>query len=267
LESVAGEGGQSRGADAEGRVPEVNKIFIVPANHPDRRIERIKQLAKGQRIPVVVCERRKLDQMVGEGQVHQGIAAQVSPVEFHDLSDFLADLNRQRSARGLDLNGCVIAAVDGIEDPHNLGAIIRVAEASGVVGLILPARRTAGLTGSVAKTSAGALATLPVIRVGNLVNTLLKLKDAGFWVAGLDAHEGDVYFRSDLVRPLVLVIGSEGKGIGRLVREHCDMLLKIPMIGKTESLNASVAAGIVFYEVVRQLYKGNDKAREGKEKP
>jgi 23S rRNA (guanosine2251-2'-O)-methyltransferase len=232
------------------RKPEIGKIYMVTLDHPDRKIDRIKQLAKSQRIPVVICDRRKLDWLVGPDTVHQGIAAQISAAEFWELSDFLDQLKKSSPDT---LDGSVLAIVDGIEDPHNLGAIIRVAESAGLKGLLLPARRSAGLTGIVAKTSAGALASLPIIRIHNLVQALEELKEAGFWIAGLDSNTGDLYTKTDLVRPLALVVGSEGTGMSRLVKDNCDMLLKIPMLGKTESLNASVAAGIVFYEVVRQL--------------
>ncbi|MBS1957365.1 MAG: 23S rRNA (guanosine(2251)-2'-O)-methyltransferase RlmB [Cyanobacteria bacterium SZAS-4] len=232
------------------RKPEIGKIYMVTLDHPDRKVERIKQLAKAQRIPVVICDRRKLDWLVGADQVHQGIAAQISAAEFWELSDFLEELKKSSPDT---LDGSVLAIVDGIEDPHNLGAIIRVAESAGLKGLLLPARRSAGLTGIVAKTSAGALASLPIVRIHNLVQALEELKESGFWIAGLDSNQGDLYTKTDLVRPLALVIGSEGTGMSRLVKDNCDMLLKIPMLGKTESLNASVAAGIVFYEVVRQL--------------
>jgi 23S rRNA (guanosine2251-2'-O)-methyltransferase len=232
------------------RKPEIGKIYMVTLDHPDRKIDRIKQLAKSQRIPVVICDRRKLDWLVGPDQVHQGIAAQISAAEFWELSDFLAELKKSSPDT---LDGSVLAIVDGIEDPHNLGAIIRVAESAGLKGLLLPARRSAGLTGIVAKTSAGALASLPIVRIHNLVQALEELKESGFWIAGLDSNQGDLYTKVDLVRPLALVVGSEGTGMTRLVKDNCDMLLKIPMLGKTESLNASVAAGIVFYEVVRQL--------------
>jgi 23S rRNA (guanosine2251-2'-O)-methyltransferase len=157
-----------------------------------------------------------------------------------------------REVQGKTMAGYMVAVLDGIEDPHNLGAIIRVAEAAGVKAILIPQRRAAGLTGTVAKISAGALATLPVVRVSNVVQALETLKNYGFWVAALDLDAQEFFTDADLLRPLVVVIGSEGKGVGRLVKEHCDMLVKIPMLGKTESLNASVAAGIFFYEVVRQ---------------
>ncbi len=211
------------------RKPEIGKIYMVTLDHPDRKVDRIKQLAKSQRIPVVICDRRKLDWLVGADQVHQGIAAQISAAEFWELSDFLKELKKSSPDT---LDGSVLAIIDGIEDPHNLGAIIRVAESAGLKGLLLPARRSAGLTGIVAKTSAGALASLPIVRIHNVVQALEELKESGFWIAGLDSNQGDLYTKVDLVRPLALVVGSEGTGMSRLVKDNCDMLLKIPMLAK-----------------------------------
>ena len=146
----------------------------------------------------------------------------------------------------------LVALVDGIQDPQNLGAIIRVAHAAGAKGLITTFRRAAGTTAAVAKASAGALARLPIVKVTNLVSTIDELKKHGFWITGLDAEAKTNIFHQDLRMPLAVVIGSEGKGLGRLVSQHCDFLLNIPMSPDSESLNASVAAGIIFYEHVRQ---------------
>lgn len=233
----------------------VNKIMLATGLERDERIRKIKVLARQQQIPVHDCDRKKLDQLAGPQRRHQGVLAMVSPAEMWLLDTFLQKLVLDRIAyelEGRSMDGYMLAVVDGIEDPHNLGAIIRVAEASGAKGLFLPQRRAAGLTGTVAKTSAGALASLPVVRVSNLVQCLETLKKYGFWVAALDVSAPQIYDHADFKRPLVVVIGSEGTGISRLVKEHCDFLVKIPMLGKTESLNASVAAGILFYEVVRQ---------------
>jgi 23S rRNA (guanosine2251-2'-O)-methyltransferase len=233
----------------------VNKILIANGLRPDGRIGRIQELARKFKVPVNPCDRRKLDQMMGGDIQHQGIVAIVSPAEFWQLDTFIKKIEldkEERQRQGKSMDGYMVAVLDGIEDPHNLGAIIRVAESSGVKGLLVGQYRSAGLTGTVAKISAGALAHLPVVRVSNLVQTLEALKKVGFWIVGLDAHGVDIYTKADLNRPLAIVIGSEGKGIGRLVKEHCDFLVKIPMLGKTESLNASVASGVFFYEVVRQ---------------
>lgn len=227
----------------------MNKIFLVPPQHPDKRVEHIRNLARKNDIPVVNAERRKLDQMVGQNQAHQGVIAQVSPVEYQDLSEVVA---RIKAASGGSLSGCMIAVLDGIEDPHNVGAIIRTAECAGVSAVVLPERRSAAVTSIVAKTSAGAFARIPIVRVTNIVRALESLKEADFWVVGLDGEAKESCFQADLKRPLALVIGSEGEGIGRLIKKTCDFLIGIPMFGKTESLNASVAAAVVFYEVVRQ---------------
>ncbi len=195
--------------------------------------------------------------MLERDQIHQGVIAQVSAAEFLELDEFLDMLDEERrisEKKGLPdpINTFAVAVLDGIEDPHNLGAIVRVAEAAGLKAIILPNRRSAGLTGTVAKTSAGALANMPIVRITNLSNALSKLKDYGFWTAGLSVAAKTDFYKADLKRPMALVIGSEGGGMGRLVEKNCDMLLRIPMLGKTQSLNASVASGIVFYEFVRQ---------------
>jgi 23S rRNA (guanosine2251-2'-O)-methyltransferase len=233
----------------------VNKILLAVSGQHDGRVDKIKALSRQQKIPLVSCDRRKLDQIAGPQRRHQGVVAMISPAEMWQLETFLQKMMLDRIARelaGQNMDGYMVAVLDGIEDPHNLGAIVRVAESSGVKAILIPQRRTAGLTGTVAKISAGALASLPVVRVSNLVQALETLKKYGFWVVALDVEAQQLYHEADLIRPLVVVIGSEGKGVGRLVREHCDLLLKIPMLGNTESLNASVAAGIFFYEVVRQ---------------
>lgn len=233
----------------------VNKILLAAGLERDNRIRQIKSLARHQQIPVQNCDRKKLDQIAGPARRHQGVVAMVSAAEMWKLDTFLQKLVLDkilRESNNQSMDGYILALLDGVEDPHNLGAIIRVAEAAGVKGLFIPQRRAAGLTGTVAKTSAGALANLPVVRVGNLTQCLETLKKYGFWVAALDHEAKDLYTKVNLVRPLVVVIGSEGTGVSRLVKEHCDFLVKIPMLGKTESLNASVAAGIMFYEVVRQ---------------
>ena len=235
----------------------VNKVYIATGMHHDKRLDQVRGLCRDLKIPVIEAERKKLDLMLPRDQIHQGVIAQVSAAEFLSLDEFLETLDDERqlatSAGKIDpLNSFAVAVLDGIEDPHNLGAIIRVGEAAGLKAIILPNRRSAGLTGTVAKTSAGALANMPIVRITNLSNALAKLKDYGFWIAGLSVAADTNFFQADLKRPMALVIGSEGGGMGRLVERNCDMLLRIPMLGKTQSLNASVASGIVFYEFVRQ---------------
>ncbi len=219
----------------------VNKIFIAKDTDPDRRLDKIVALAKDNGIPTVVCDKGKLSTLIGDRDKHQGVVAQMAASEFVELPDFLDKLDAVKAeyeARGESMDGYSIAILDGIEDPHNIGAIIRSADAAGVKAILLPQRRSAGLTSTVAKVSAGALASMTVVRITNIVATLEKLKDRGFWVAGLSLEGAEDLFKSDLKRPLALVIGSEGDGISRLVAEHCDMLVKIPMAGQVQSLNA-----------------------------
>ncbi|MBY0356842.1 MAG: 23S rRNA (guanosine(2251)-2'-O)-methyltransferase RlmB [Candidatus Obscuribacterales bacterium] len=233
----------------------INKILLAAGAEHDARIGKIKTIARQQQIPIQSCDKRKLDQLAGPHQRHQGVVAMLSPAEIWRLDTFLQKLVLDRIAcelAGGTMDGYMVAVLDGVEDPHNLGAIIRAAEAAGVKAVFIPQRRAAGLTGTVAKTSAGALASLPVVRVGNIVQCLETLKKYGFWVAALDLEAKEYYTEANLVRPMVIVVGSEGSGVSRIVKEHCDFLVKIPMLGKSESLNASVAAGIMFYEVVRQ---------------
>jgi len=236
----------------------IHKIFIAEGMRPDARVEAIKRVAKQERIALVVVDRRKLDKMVtalpGAENHHQGVIAQMSQVAPLQLSDFLSQLEQKDASAKTAANPLVVV-VDQIEDPHNLGAIIRVAEASGAAAILLPERRSAGVTWAVAKSSAGASAVLPVVSIPNVVRALEKLKEAGFWIAGLSHDAKQTYFEADLKRPLAVVIGNEGYGLTRLVSEHCDLLLRIPMLGQTESLNASVAAGIVLYDFVRQNCK------------
>jgi 23S rRNA (guanosine2251-2'-O)-methyltransferase len=236
----------------------INKIYLAQNLESDHRIEAIKRLAKDNHVPVVICEKRKLADLSMERDKHQGVVAQIAACEYMELGDFLDEFDKEKveiEAAGGTLDGYSVAILDGIEDPHNIGAIIRSAEAAGVKAVLLPQRRSAGLTRTVAKVSAGALAHMKMVRIANLVSSLEKLKDRGFWVAGLTLTGAEDIYKSDLKRQLVVVIGSESEGISRLVQEQCDMLLKIPMIGKVQSLNASVASGVVFYEIVRQNQK------------
>lgn len=232
-----------------GKGKDINKVFMADGLDRDVRLDRIQRIARDHRIPVVTCDKRKLDQMLGRAARHQGIACQLSPAELVELPDFIDSLKSKPDYLGTNP---MVVVVDGIEDPHNLGAIIRVSEAAGAQALLLPVRRAAQITGTVSKVSAGALASLTVVRVHNLVKALDELKEAGFWVAGLDVRGEKNVFESDLKRPLAIVVGSEHKGLSRLVSENCDFHVKIPMLGLTESLNASVASGIVLFEAVRQ---------------
>lgn len=238
----------------EGKVA-VNKIYMASGLESDKRLEKIKALAKDNNIPLSTVEKRKLSDLIGDRDKHQGVVAQIAASDYLEMSDFLDEFDKEKAeleAAGKSLDGYTVAILDGIEDPHNIGAIVRSAEAAGLKAVILPQRRSAGLTRTVAKVSAGALASMRMVRITNLVSTLEKLKERGFWIGGLAVEGAQDIFTSDLKRPLALVIGAEGDGISRLVTEHCDFLVKIPMLGSVQSLNASVAAGVLFYEVVRQ---------------
>ncbi len=236
--------------------PHVNKIFISDNMRPDPRLNEIKRLASLSGTPVFLVERRKLDRLAGPDIRHQGVVAKVSQAEILQFDQFMGSVVQKK----MEADHCrALVIVDGIEDPHNLGAIVRVAEAAGFLALLLPIRRSASISATVAKTSAGATAHLPIVSIGNVVQAIESLKELGFWIVGLAPEAPESYCQADLARPLAFVIGGEGHGLSRLVKEHCDFLLSIPMLGKTESLNASVAAGIVFYEFVRQK-REKDKA-------
>jgi 23S rRNA (guanosine2251-2'-O)-methyltransferase len=218
--------------------PPIERIHILR----DARLPRLKQildLARERGVPVRKEERSVLDKIAG-GLVHQGIVAIAGKSSYAPLDRvFQSPLP------------CVVV-LDGVEDPHNLGAVIRTGEASGVAGVIVPERHSSPLTAVVAKASAGALAYVPVIRVGNVATTLDQLKQRGLWVVGVDEEGDRLWTDFDYTSPVALVFGGEHKGLRRLVREHCDVVVRLPMLGKVGSLNVSVAAGVVLYEVVRQ---------------
>lgn len=219
---------------------EMDKILVKKGRFEGSIVPIIKK-AKQQGIIIQEVERQKLDQL-SEGKNHQGIIAFVSAHEYVSVSDIL------ERAQG---TAPFILLCDKITDPHNLGAILRTANAAGVHGVIIPKRNSVGLNSVVAKTSAGAIEYTPVARVTNLVQTMQQLKEAGLWIAGADM-DGEPMQKANLTGPLGLVIGSEGEGISRLVKEHCDFLVQIPMLGEISSLNASVAASVLMYEAVRQ---------------
>ncbi|CAM3895391.1 23S rRNA (guanosine(2251)-2'-O)-methyltransferase RlmB [Alkalicoccus chagannorensis] len=200
--------------------------------------------AKKGKIQVQHVPKKKLDQLA-DGLPHQGVAAYLAAYEYADVDDLFARAH-ERGEHPFFL------VLDELEDPHNLGSILRTADASGAHGVIIPKRRSAALTQTVAKASAGAVEYVPVARVTNIGKTMDALKEQGLWFAGTDAS-GDQDFRdADFDMPLGLVIGSEGKGMSRLVREKCDFLVRIPLLGQVTSLNASVAASLLMYEVLRQ---------------
>lgn len=219
----------------------LNTIFV--SSEGGGSLGLICKMAKEKGIVVKQVSDAKLTAMSG-GASHQGVIASGACAEYVTVEDILA-VSEKKGTKPF------IIICDEIEDPHNLGAIIRTAEAAGADGIIVPKRRSAALTETVFKTSAGAASWLPVARVSNIPATIDTLKENGVWIYGTDA-EGEDYTKSDMTGSVGLVIGSEGFGMGRLVREKCDFLLKLPMYGKITSLNASVAAGIFMYETVRQ---------------
>ena len=221
----------------------IDKIYIA-RGETDATLGHIASTARGEGVVVVEADRRKLDGM-SRTKSHQGVIAVSAVREYADVEDIL-NAAREKGEPPL------IVVCDELSDPHNLGAVIRTAEAAGAHGVIIPKRRSAGLTAIVAKTSAGAVSHLPVARVPNLPSLLKDLKKEGLWVYGTAADGTTRLYDADLKGAAVIVIGSEGDGMGRLVREQCDFLVSIPMRGKVNSLNASAAAAVVLYEAVRQ---------------
>ena len=224
----------------------INKIWLAKGEQKGS-VREIVALAKEKRIAVQMVERRKLDKMFPH-ENHQGVAASVASADYVAWQD-IVDAARQKGEDPL------LVILDELEDPHNLGAILRSVDAVGAHGVIIPKRRAVPLTDGVAKASAGAIEHVPVARVSNLVQVIEELKKQGIWIAGADLH-GEYMHKQDLTGPLAIVVGSEGKGLGKLVRESCDYVVSIPMQGKINSLNASVATGVLLYEVYRQRNAG-----------
>ena len=209
----------------------------------DGSMKKILALAKERRIPIMKVEKSALDRLA-PGQAHQGVCAYVSAYAYAELEDIF----RIAEERGEDP---FIIVLDNLEDPHNLGAIMRTAECAGAHGIIIPKRRACGLTEVVAKASAGAIEYMPCVKVTNIAQTIEELKERGIWVAACDMG-GQEYYKADLKGKLAVVIGSEGFGISRLVREKCDFVVSMPMVGRITSLNASNAAAVIIYEVRKQ---------------
>ena len=220
----------------------IDKLYIQDGCQ-DGPIQTIKREAKKTDVIIKFVDREKLDQMSQSGH-HQGVIAKCAAYEYADVSDILAKARE----KGEDP---FIIILDNIEDPHNLGAIIRTANQAGAHGVIIPKNRAVGLTATVARTSAGALNYTPVAKVTNIARTIEDLKKEGIWFACADM-DGEIMYRQNLTGPIGIVIGNEGDGVGRLVKEKCDYVCSIPMKGDIDSLNASVAAGVLMYEVVRQ---------------
>ncbi|WP_130807993.1 23S rRNA (guanosine(2251)-2'-O)-methyltransferase RlmB [Senegalia massiliensis] len=222
---------------------EIEKIFIEDGNKTGS-INEIKKLAKSRGIIIQYVHKNKLNQ-ISSTNSHQGVIAISSSHTYKNIEDVFALAKRRNEDP-------FIIILDEIKDPHNLGSIMRTAECVGAHGIIIPKRRSVGLTSTVAKTSAGAIEYMPVVKVPNIANTIDVLKQEGVWIYGADMDGSADYYNMNLTGPIGIVIGSEGSGIGRLVKEKCDDLVKIPIKGKVSSLNASVAASIIMYDVNRQ---------------
>ena len=222
----------------------INRILLADGLHGNG-VRELRDLAREHGITLDIVNRSKLDAAVPEGVRHQGVLAYVAPVAYVAVEEIIASARE----RGEDP---LLLLLDGIEDPQNLGALLRTADAAGVHGIILPRRHSVPLTETVARVSAGALEYVPVARIGNIAQTMRALKEQGFWIAGADMSGEETYDRANLTGALVLVIGSEGRGMSRLTRDLCDFTVRLPMCGRINSLNASVAGAILMYEALRQ---------------
>lgn len=228
----------------------INKIFVMQGQSTGS-IREILALAKERRINVEEVGAAKLNTLLPNAK-HQGVIVAVAPVDYYDLDDVLAIAEAKGEAPFLIL-------LNELQDPQNVGAILRTANIAGAHGVLITKRHSCPLTGTVAKISAGAVEHTPVVQIGNVAQTLDNLKKRGLWVVGADMQGSD-YFATDLQGPIVLVVGSEGEGLGRLVKEKCDILVKIPMFGQITSLNASVACGVLAFDIVRQRIVGGSRA-------
>src|SRR3989440_10417961 len=214
----------------------------VAKDRHDLRLRRVVEESRRNGIAVRFVPRSELDRMAGNN-AHQGVVAVTSAKQYNDLDDVIAAKRGQYS---------LVVVLDGVEDPHNLGAILRTADAAGANGVVIPEHRAAGVTGTVTKASAGASEHLPIAKVTNIARTVEELKERNIWTVGLDEHGKQTYDSLDYNMDCALVLGAEGKGLHDLVKKKCDFLVSIPMLGKVPSLNVSVAAAVVLYEIVRQ---------------
>ena len=221
---------------------DINKI-LVANGEKHGSIHKILAIAKERKIIVTEMERNKLNQ-IAQTPNNQGVIAIVPPYDYCEVEDILEEAKRKDEMP-------FILILDGIEDPHNLGSIIRTAETAGVHGIIIPKRRAASVNSTVSKVSAGAVEYMKIARVNNINETIRYLKEQDVWICGTDMDTNTIYTKQDYKMPIAIVIGSEGFGMSRLVKENCDFLVKIPMKGKITSLNAAVSAGIIMYEVVK----------------
>ncbi len=226
----------------------MNKVWIAEGVKKSG-VNELLDLARERGVIVQFVPKKKVDQLSSAN--HQGIVASVAAYKYAELEDlFAAAAKKQEDPFFLIL--------DELEDPHNLGSIMRTADAIGAHGIIIPKRRSVSLTAVVAKSSTGAIEHVPVVRVNNLAQTVDELKERGIWIAGTDAKGSVDYRKMDATLPLAIIIGSEGKGMGRLLKEKCDFLYHLPMVGHVTSLNASVAAALLMYEVYRKRQEANE---------
>ena len=222
---------------------DINKIYITKGELKGS-INKIIAIANEKKVIIVQKDKKQMD-MMAQSENYQGVIAVVPPYEYVDVEDIL-EVAKERNEDPF------ILILDGIEDTHNLGAIIRTAETAGVHGIIIPKRRAAQVNSTVSKVASGALEYMKIARVNNITDTISKLKDKGVWICGTAIDADKFYYDQNLTGPLAIVIGNEGKGISDLVKRNCDFLVKIPMKGKVTSLNASVSTGIIVYEAVKQ---------------
>ena len=225
---------------------DINKIFITRGERHGS-INKIISIAKNNKVILVEKEKRQMEEMA-QTPNYQGVIAMIPPYEYVEVEDIL----QEAKVKGEEP---FILLLDGIEDPHNLGSIIRTAETAGVHGVIIPKRRAATVNSTVTKVSAGAVQHMKIARVTNLSDTIEELKKEGLWICGTDINTETYYYSQDLTGPIGIVIGNEGNGMSQKVRKNCDFLVKIPMKGKITSLNASVSTGIIIYEAVKQREK------------
>lgn len=225
---------------------DINKIFITKGERHGS-INKIISIAKENRIIIVEKEKKKMEEMA-QTKNYQGVIAMVPPFEYCEIEDILQEAKNRKEDP-------FIVILDGIEDPHNLGSIIRTAETAGVHGVVIPKRRAAMVNSTVNKVSAGAVQHMKIARVTNISDTLETLKKEGIWICGTDINTDKYYYKQDLTGAIGIVIGNEGNGISQKVKKNCDFLVKIPMKGKVTSLNASVSTGIIIYEAVKQRIK------------
>lgn len=222
---------------------DINKIFVTKGERHGS-IHKIIHMAKENKVILVEKEKRKMEE-IAQTENYQGVIAMVPPYEYCEIEDILQEAKKKQEEP-------FILLLDGIEDPHNLGSIIRTAETAGVHGIIIPKRRAATVNSTVSKVSAGAVQHMKIARVTNLSETIERLKKEGLWICGTDINTNTYYYDQDLTGAIGIVIGNEGNGMSQKIRKNCDFLVKIPMKGKITSLNASVSTGIVLYEAVKQ---------------